>query len=296
MCEKTLVVAFPGLRVQCPGARAQTNAVICDISIWNRETCSRRGTDLYFRRCLSHRRRDSAYTPNRGKPINPRTDAPKDTIARGPLSAVLVTASRSGVRLQQRSPAPRLIPGERRGVCHQKLWGQIGPMGSGGRRGSRRLRRTVCADDTDGKVGDSLETTRERSPTVPSPLPPPRYPAAPCGISRSQSRPSRPSPSGGKSDGGVVGEVTRLVGTPIHAHSLVVGRRRNGSRETPPSSLCPACSTTLPAARVASGGTDTTSHGWRGEIAYVLPSTSREHQRGNCFCRASVSPLALRNV
>lgn len=30
-------------------------------------------------------------------------------------------------------------------------------------------------------------------------------------------------PSGGKSDGGVVGEVTRLVGTPIHAHSLVVG-------------------------------------------------------------------------
>jgi len=45
-------------------------------------------------------------------------------------------------------------------------------MGSGGRRGSRRPRRTVCADDTDGKVGDSLEATRERSPTVPSPVTP----------------------------------------------------------------------------------------------------------------------------
>lgn len=58
------------------------------------------------------------------------------------------------------------------GRVSPELWGQIGPMGSGGRRGSWRPRRTVCADDTDGKVGDSLEATRERSPTVPTPVTP----------------------------------------------------------------------------------------------------------------------------
>lgn len=78
----------------------------------------------------------------------------------------------------------------------------------------------MCADDTDGKVGDSLEATREQSPTVSSPVAP--FPV--WGLSVAESS----GPSGGKSDGGVVGEVTQLVGTPIHAHSLVVGRRFAG--------------------------------------------------------------------
>lgn len=134
-----------------------------DISIWNRRDVFA-GARIYMSVA-------SATAIARTRP----TEASRSILGRtylrtpslGPLSAVLV--HRSGVQLQQRSPAPRLIPGERRGVCHQELWGQIGPMGSGGRRGSRRPRRTVRADDTDGKVGDSLEATRERSPTVSSP-------------------------------------------------------------------------------------------------------------------------------
>lgn len=133
------------------------------------------------------------------------------TPSRGPLSAVLAAGTAPATIFCAAADSWRTT-----GRVSPELWGQIGPMGSGGRRGSRRPPRTVCADDTDGKVGDSLEATRERSPTVPSPV----IPANPVwDLSVAESS----GPSGGKSDGGVVGEVTRLVGTPIHAHSLVVG-------------------------------------------------------------------------
>lgn len=143
--EETLSVSFSRVKSAMSRCSSAKLTQLHDIYLYGIERCVRRGTDLYFRRVRSHRRRDSAYTPNRGKPINPRTDAPKDTIAR---TAFRRSRSRNGRRLQQRSPAPRLIPGERRGVCHQN---------SGDRSGQWEVVEGV---DRGGHGGQCARTTR----------------------------------------------------------------------------------------------------------------------------------------
>lgn len=178
------------------------------------EMCSRQGTDLYFRRIV-----DSAHTPS---PVaadqSSEPDAPKDILAR-PLSAVLG----AGEPMVISCAVAGFLENDRKRRVSPELWGQIGPMGEDGRRGSRATTGGQRARTTRQSRGLSLEATRERFHRPFSLLLSHRRRilSRPCGISRS--RGVAPGPPGGKSDGGVVGEETRLVGTPIHAHSLVEG-------------------------------------------------------------------------
>lgn len=176
-------------------------------------------------------------------------------------------------RPRRSPPARRLIPGERRaGACVTRDSGDRSGQWEGGRRGSRRpvedSAAAAAATTTRGKVGDSRGDTRERG------VPVARFPlgrrARPCGIPHGR-RVARCRP-GGKSDGGVLGEVYRLVGTPIHAHSPVApsGGVGETARPSPP----PFCLAILLAAHVASAGTDTTSRGIDAEIVAAADTCS----------------------
>lgn len=177
---------------------------------------SRQGTDLYFRRIGDKTR----TRPAPWQLINPRTDAPKDILVR-PLSAVPRSRRTSGDLLHRSWFLEN--DGERR--VSPELWGQIEPMGGNGRRGSRqpggqRARTT--------RQSRGLSKRHENGSTVRFPFSRPTV-AASVRVG-SHGRGVAPGPPGGKSDGGVVGEETRLVGTPIHAHPVVEGweRERDG--------------------------------------------------------------------
>lgn len=98
-------------------------------------------------------------------------------------------------------------------------------MGGNGRRGSEQPGRQRARTTRQSR---GLSKRHENGSTVRFPFSCPTVTAS-VRVG-SHGRGVAPGPPGGKSDGGVVGEETRLVGIPIHAHSVVEGweRERDG--------------------------------------------------------------------
>lgn len=179
------------------------------------EMCSRQSTDLYFRRIG-----DSVHAqPRGGWSILERTHLRTSLRDRSPLH--LVTGEPAAISCAV-ADSWRTTG---RGVCHQNSgdrssqWEEMEGVDHGN-HGGQRARTT--------RQSRGLSKRHENGSTVRFPFSCPTV-AASVRVG-SHGRGVAPGPPGGKSDGGVVGEETRLVGTPIHAHSLVEGweRERDG--------------------------------------------------------------------